>query len=369
MKDGWQSTVLRTGLLLAAGVVAWCAPAAAQAPDLDQLDVVERSVPNGPVAIVRNESIGRQAFLRFYRSELSSLAGRTGAAEIADSDRVKIGLQCLARLVQRELLRQEAANRGIEVNDAEVEEAYQEELAALRQSIARREGREVAEEEALEIAGVTPGQMREALRSTLRVDKAFRAVAEEQGIDVSSEEINTFYEENPKLFNRPDSVHLKQIFVRPEPNAESASEEQWAQARKKAEKALARVRAGEKFETVAKDMSDSPDAAQGGDVGFTPVEHLPAVYQDVVATLDVGQLSEILRSEHGFHIVQVVAKKGGEKVALSEAEARVRRALRHAKAEDAVAAWSDSIINNQQQVKIFLHLENTLAARRVNANP
>ena len=365
--------MFRHRLLLSSGVVCMLvallgAGARAQAPDLSRLDVVERSVPNGPVALVRGEPISRESYIGFYRSELAAFARERQTSEISDSDRVKLGVRCLARLVQREILHQEAQRRKLAIADSEVDAQYNQELQILQRGYSQQEGRPVTLDEALQLADTTKEEVRKAVRDSLLVDKAYEAVAREKGIEVADREISKFYNENPQLFERPDSVHLRQIFVRPQPTAQAASEAQWEEATKKAQRALARIRAGEKFETVARDVSEAPDASRGGDMGLVPGARLPEVYREVVAKMKPGDLSDVLRSPYGLHIVQLVENQGGSHVTLQEAEPRIRTALEREKAEIAVLAWSEPILDDPQQVSVFLALEKTLAALGANGN-
>jgi parvulin-like peptidyl-prolyl isomerase len=338
----------------------------AQAPDLSRLDVVERSVPGGPVALVRGEPITRESYIGFYRAELTAYARQSQTTQISDSDRVKIGVRCLARLVQREVLRQEAQQRKLSVPDSEVDAQFNEEIQHLQRGFSQQEGRPVTLEEALKMADTTREAMRDAVRESLLVDKAYEAVAREQGIAVSDAEIAAFYKDNAELFDRPDSVHLRQIYVRPLPTAQAASEAQWEEANAKAQRALGRVRAGEKFETVARDMSDAPDAQRGGDMGLVPSERLPEAYRAAITKMKPGDMSEVLRSPYGLHIVQLMENQGGSRVSLEEARPRIRASLERDKAEMAVLAWSEPILDDPEQVRVFLALEKTLAALGVN---
>lgn len=81
--------------------------------------------------------------------------------------------------------------------------------------------------------------------------------------------------------------------------------------RLRGEQALARARAGENFAVLTAAFSDAPDALQGGALGWRPLDRLPALYSEVAARLPVGEVSELLRSSAGFHIVKLIAKRGG----------------------------------------------------------
>lgn len=353
---------VRTGFAMAAVLCAVHAGGAAQAPDLAKMDIVQRSVPAGPVAIVRGEPIARDAYIGFYENELISIAEMTGTEEFKDSDRVKVGLRCLAKMIQREILYQEASRRGLKATDDEIQKAYDHDLGVLKGRFERKDGQPTTEQDIEKITGQTLAQIRESVRRSLLIDKAFDAIAKELGVSVTPDEIKKFRAENPQLFQRPDTVHLRQIYIKPKPNAKSATEAQWNEARAEIEKALARIRAGEKFEAVAKAMSQSPDAGQGGDMGHLPTAQLPPFYQDAIKGLKEGEISGVIKSEFGMHLVQYLGSEGGREVTAEEADPRIREVLQRSKAETSVATWCEPIVNDPAQVQIFLHLEQTLAA-------
>ncbi len=346
----------------AACLAVWASAAAfGQAPDLASMDIVQRSVPDGPVAIVRGTPIERDAYLAYYENELITLAQMTERTEFADSDRVKIALGCLAKMVQREILYQEAVKRKLTVPDQKVQEAYEHDLSVLRQRFERKDGQPMTDDDIVRITGQPLDQIRDAVRRSLLIDAVFDQIAKEQNITVTDKEIEEFRSEHPELFQRPDSVHLRQIFIRPKPNPQNATPEQWAAARAEIEKALARVRAGENFEAVARAVSQAPDAQRGGDMGDVPAEKLPSFYAEAVKGMKPGGISGVIQSEYGLHVVQFIESKGGTQVSLEEARPRIETALGQTKAELAVASWCQPIMSDPAQVKVFLHLEQTLA--------
>ncbi|MDP3636941.1 MAG: peptidylprolyl isomerase, partial [Azonexus sp.] len=92
---------------------------------------------------------------------------------------------------------------------------------------------------------------------------------------------------------------------------ESASPEQLQKLRQRGDQALQRAQAGENFAELTAAFSDAPDALKGGDLGWRPLDRLPTLYADAAARLQLGQVSELLRSSAGFHIVKLLGKRGG----------------------------------------------------------
>lgn len=357
---GWIGMGLLVATILS--LVLPAGRAAAQAPDLASMDVVQRSVPDGPVALVFKTPVSRDAFLAYYENELGSLSAAMRKTDFSDGDRVKVAIRCLARLIQRELLYQEAGKRGLKVTDAEVEKACQEDMDVMKQRFERKDGQAMTEDDVMKLTGRTPEEIRQEVQRSLLIDKAFDAIIKEQGVKVSAAEIDQFRKENPNLFQRPDTMHLRQVYCRPKASMKDASPEQKAEARAQAEKALARIRAGESFEAVAKSMSQAPDGKRGGDMGNLPAEQIPPFYRQAVQGMKPDEISGVIESEYGYHVIQFLGSEGGRAVTPEESEPEIREILERSKTELAIATWSEPVMNDPEKVQIFLHLEQTLAA-------
>ena len=107
---------------------------------------------------------------------------------------------------------------------------------------------------------------------------------------------------------QPAIMGIAQILVHV---PEGASVDEVAALRKKAQDLLARVRKGASFEGVAKDSSDGPEASRGGDLGVRPLSGWPDLFLKAVANVPDGQISNIIQSPNGFHILKVVGRAGG----------------------------------------------------------
>ena len=81
--------------------------------------------------------------------------------------------------------------------------------------------------------------------------------------------------------------------------------------RLRGEQALKRAREGASFAELTATFSDAPDALQGGDLGWRPLDRLPQLYAETAARMQPGEVSDLLRSSAGFHILKLVAKRGG----------------------------------------------------------
>jgi peptidyl-prolyl cis-trans isomerase SurA len=143
-------------------------------------------------------------------------------------------------------------------------------------------------------------------------------------VKVSEQEIDQFFRERDSQAQAgPELLNIAQILVAV---PETASPQQIAALQAKAERAVARLRAGEPFSRVAAEMSDSPEAVKGGELGPRPAERLPTLFVDATRNLQSGGLAGPLRSGAGFHVVKLIEKKRVI-TALSVTQTRARHIL------------------------------------------
>ncbi len=335
---------------------------AAQAPNLAALDVVERSVPAGPVAIVGKTAIEGKEFLRQYRRHLHNVMYMVDAQEVTDEFRVHAGLTILGDMIRHEIMLQEAKRRNITASDSDVDREYQEKLRYFERLLSEEIGASPTEAQVLERAGQTQAEAKESIREQLLVETASERIAQEQGVSVTAAEVKDYYEKNPHLFERAGRMHLQQILILPKPNPGRADESAWKRAEDQAERARARVLAGEQFAAVARDVSEAPDAPQGGDMGMLAVVELPPFFVEVAAMMQPGDISGVFRSEYGVHLIRLVEKETADKVTLEDGEPAIRRMLMHIKIDEAVLRFCEPIVNDPDKTKIFIQLDRTLAA-------
>jgi hypothetical protein len=169
--------------------------------------------------------------------------------------------------------------------------------------------------------------------------------------------------ENPQLFEKPGGIHLTQILIIPKPNPARADESAWKKAEETAERARARIMAGEQFAAVARDMSEAPDASQGGDLGMLPAGELPPFFVELCQNMKPGDLSGAFRSEFGVHVIKLIATEVADTVPFEKAEPVIRRMLHRVKVDDVVLDFCEPIVNDSEKTKIFIQLDRVLAAQ------
>jgi parvulin-like peptidyl-prolyl isomerase len=352
--------VVRTLMTAAmAAVFAWAA--AAEAPALTGMDLVLKSVPDGPVARVGSEWVSAEEFRDLYGAELGRRRAQRG--EVTDVDRMETAMQSLRLLVERAILLQEARKRGITVSDGSVADAWAREVERLGRALGENPDTPLSEAEVLQRAGVGKAQALEELRRTMMIEEMRQQLMEDQGVSVTDEEVAAFFEENRGMFQRPDLVHLQQIFLR-RPQGAGIGANGADRGREQAETALARLRSGESFAGVARDMSEGPYADQGGDTGRpVPLQQLPPELHDPIVALTPGEVSGVLESPFGYHIIKMVEYVAARDAVQDEVEKVIRERLAAGKANQAVRAFAAEASASPQYIRVYLDFDKQLQGR------
>ena len=211
--------------------------------------------------------------------------------------------QMLERLIMDRVQLQYAKESGLKIDDIQLDQAIGR--ISVNNKLTPQQFRL-----ALEKDGITYAKFREEIRSEMTMAR-LREREVDSKLVISDGEIDN-YIANQAATGSNEEYQLAHILLRA---PESASPEQLQKLRLRGEQALKRARAGENFAELAAAFSDSPEALQGGDIGWRPLDRLPGLYADAARKLGVGEVSDLLRSSAGFHVVKLLGKRGGSAAA------------------------------------------------------
>jgi peptidyl-prolyl cis-trans isomerase C len=129
-------------------------------------------------------------------------------------------------------------------------------------------------------------------------------------VNVTEENARQYYTENPQQFEVPEQIKVSHILIKPvtsDPNVEPAVAK--AAAKVKAEELLKQIRDGADFAELAKANSNCPSSVHGGDLGFFSRGQMVPAFEEAAFALKVGQVSDVVETQFGFHIIKVTDKK------------------------------------------------------------
>ena len=219
--------------------------------------------------------------------------------------------QILDRLILEQLQLKRAEQMGIQVDD--------ENLNRVIANIAR-ENRLSLEEfrNALARDGIDFAFFREQIRNEILMSR-LRTSQVDNRVNVTPQEVEAFLETQKGQLERNTEFHLYHILVTV---PGSASPEQVQEARNKAEDVLAKLRQGADFQQMAVSYSSGQQALEGGDLGWRRAAQLPTLFADEVLGMQPGQVSKLIRSSSGFHILKLAEKRGQERHIIRQVNAR-----------------------------------------------
>ena len=246
------------------------------------------------VAVINDEVITRQELAKRYKEVSQSLARQNTPLP----SREVLEKQLLERMVTELALQQHARSTGIRVDPAQVERALQRIAAQNKLDLAGLAA-------ALEKEGQSLDSMRVTIRNELLIARA-RERDVENRISVSDAEIEGYLQTRAQQ-GAETEYNFSHILVTV---PENASPEQIQARRARAEDILAQLAKGTDFAQLSASYSDAPNALQGGAFGWRPGGKLPSLFVDALKPLQPGEVSPILKSSNGFHILKLNDKRG-----------------------------------------------------------
>ncbi len=312
-----------TLLLAASAPIALAQSPVVQAPVAPKLDTTLKAPakPSGVVeldkiaAVVNNEVITQNDLNDRFVAIVKQLQKQ--GTKLPPQDELR--KQILERMINDLVQIQEAKETGIKIDDSTLDKTLQR--IADDNNVSMTEFRRL-----LEADGVKYSKFREEIRGELIMQR-LREREVEGNVNVTEAEVDTQLALESKESTSDQEYRLAHIlFLLPE----QATAAQIDAKRKRALQALAELRKGADFAQISAQFSDAPDALQGGNLGWRPVGRLPAIFTEALATLKPGEITDILKSANGFHIVKLLDKRGRD-AAPSITQTRARHILIRAK--------------------------------------
>ena len=171
----------------------------------------------------------------------------------------------------------------------------------------------------LQQQGLSYANFRNNVRDQMLMERV-REREVNQRIRIGGDEVDALIEKRRAAAGEAVQLNIAQILVTV---PEGAADAVLAQRRERAESALARVKAGEAFEAVAREVSEDGNKAQGGVIGLRPADRLPDLFVDYVRTMKAGEVgATLLRSGAGFHVIKLVERSDGAAFTIQQTRAR-----------------------------------------------
>ncbi len=260
----------------------------AYAADVEKIDRI--------VAVVNQTAITEQELENRIMTVTAQL--KKQGTELPPEDILR--KQILERLISDALQLEFAAQTGVRIDDNQLDRTIER--------IAEQNKLSLTEfSDALVIDGISMRKFRADIRSEITLAR-LRDREVDSRINVSESEIDNYLTTQSSRNENNDEFEISHILIR---TPEEGATEEIQKAKLKAEQALAAIQAGDGFAKVSASFSDAPNALEGGSLGWKSGTQMPALFVDAIKTMQIGDVSPILRSPNGFHVLKLTNKRGG----------------------------------------------------------
>jgi peptidyl-prolyl cis-trans isomerase C len=290
-----------------------------------------------PIAKVGGESISRAEL----EAAIRAVEQQNGGHAVPPERRDEIYRGVLDNLLSIRVLRQEVSDRHMTASETDIA-AYVNELRKQFPS-------EAAFEQAMASQHVSPEKLRDKARIDLLVNRLLEGEVNAK-LSVKPGDVSAFYEKNPDKFKQPESVHASHILIIVPPGADANTK---AAAKARAEEALKAAKAGTDFAALARRYSQDGSAQRGGDLGFVPRGQTAPAFEKAAFALQPGQISDVVESPFGFHIIKVIERRPGRVVSFPEAAGQIQQYLEQQQRDTLAKAFVESL-KAKRKVEIFI---------------
>jgi peptidyl-prolyl cis-trans isomerase C len=249
--------------------------------------------------------------------------------------------QILEQVINEELLADEARRQELSVTPEAVNARIKE--------IQARFPSEAAFNQALHSRGVTLDELKTDMKEGLMIQQLLQKEVFAK-VSVSRQDLESFFRKHRDDYME-ESVHARHILIAVAPDA---SPEDDAKAKDRAKTVLAKAKEGDDFAQLAKQYSEDPSKDKGGDLGDLARGQTVKPFEDVAFSLRPGEISDLVRTTFGYHIIKVEERKTAKRLSLKEAEDRVREDLTQ---EKATAQYLKYVKALQKKAKITVNLK------------
>ena len=275
---------------------------------------------DGLIAKINGVSIPLKAFSEKYDRFVEGFEARK--QKVPNRIALRYRESIIKRLIEEELIRQEAEKKKVVADPAKVEEEFvkYKEMFKNEERFNRY----------LESSKTTVEQIRENIVANLKFQELIKNRAA-----ITDQEIAEDYQKNIKRYEQQEQVRASQILIK---IPKDATPNVVAAASKRAEDALKEIKAGLSFDEAVKKYSEGANKDKGGDLNFFARGRLPKAIEDKTFTMKINEITDAIKTEVGLHILKVTERKDAKQRPLEEVKESIKamlenRALREARSQ------------------------------------
>ncbi|HAG50856.1 MAG TPA: hypothetical protein DHU69_06220 [Deltaproteobacteria bacterium] len=291
---------------------------------LSLASVVNAEIIDKVIAVV-NDSVITLSELNSAIADIGIIKGDSKEKQIVETKS-----RILDQLIEKKLVELAATKAGISVSEKEIDNAVED--VKKQNNISHEELLRALAKNGLTLKAYRE-QLKEQVRQVKFINRQFRS-----NIKLADEDVEAYYKLNQDKFAGPTMHRLRIIsFPLTEPGKVKEAE-------KKVKDVLAMAKRGEDFAKLAREYSQGPNALGGGDLGYVKTGEMDPTIERAIAGLKSGEVSDVVKTSTGFHIIQVVERPKGEPRPLSEVDEEIRNIIFQKIIDERYKFWLEEIM-------------------------
>jgi peptidyl-prolyl cis-trans isomerase C len=258
---------------------------------------------------------------------------------VSSSELAALEKQVVEILIRRELLFQESKKKGIKADEKDVNT----QLRTLKNQYAS----DAEYQNELKRLGLSEEAIKAQVERGLAIQKLVdREVVSK--ISVTDKEVKDYYDTRRQFLKQPEAVRASHILVKVDPSGSGKAE-----AKKKIERIRDRAQKGQDFAALAGEFSECPSNVRGGDLGFITRGQMVKPFEDAAFALKKGQMSGIVETSFGYHIIKVTDHRAEKNLSFDEVKDQIKGLVQQEKAQKELEKYIQNL-RSQARIQIFI---------------
>jgi len=251
--------------------------------------------------------------------------------QISDDRLAKMKTDILETMINEELLFQESQKKGITVEP----EAIATDLKRIKKGFAT----DADFKKLIAESGLTEAELQSDIERghviNKLIDNQIAAL-----VVIPDQEIRTFYDTHPNSFKKPEQVRASHILIKVDSKGEPSVKDE---KKAKLQKIQKRLKGGEDFVVLAKEFSECPSNVKGGDLGYFGRGNMVKPFEDAAFALKTGEVSDIVETQFGYHLIKVVDKKPESVMSYEDVKDKIGQYLKQEKTGKELKGYIDKL--------------------------
>jgi peptidyl-prolyl cis-trans isomerase C len=280
-------------------------------------------------ALVNGVAISMEQYTKELNIQIDRVS-RQGS-QVTDDQLAALKNDILDSLIEREVLYQQSQKDGIQITDQTIDD----QLAAIK----KRFPNETEYKNALSKMNLSEDEVKAQIKRGLSIKELIDQQITSKVV-ITDEESKAYYDKNPQRFKQPEQIKASHILIKVDAKADEAKK---AEARQKIEEVQQKLKDGGDFAALAKEYSEGPSSAKGGDLGYFRRGQMVKPFEEAALALKPNEVSDVVETRFGYHLIKVYDNKPEQTLAYADVKDKIIQRLKQEKIEKEAVQYVDKL--------------------------